>query len=123
MTQSLTDELEATLRKLDQLHEVWMQAQAYQGALTRLHYLAPLFEALQDDAKQVRQSMSPTAWLALRLALLRVWPAEMENLGQALITGDESFLRLVGYLGYVRGVLAVFGQVPPHNLSKDAEYQ
>lgn len=123
MTPSLTDELEATLRKLDHLHEVWVQAQAYQGALTRLRYLAPLLEALQVDAKQVRQSMSPATWLTVRLALLRAWPAEMENLGQALITGDESFLRLVGYLGYVRGVLAVFGQVPPHNLSKDAEYR
>lgn len=121
MARALTDDLDATIHELDRLNEVWMQTQAYQGALTRLRYLAPLVAGLLDDMRQVRLAISPTAWLGVQQTLLRAWPAEMASLEQALMTGDESFWRLVGCLGYVRGVLAMAHGASPRELSPDVE--
>lgn len=106
MTRSLTDELDATFREVDQLTEQWEQAKSYERSLVRLRFLSLNFEALVEDVRHARSSSSKNTWSHMSQVLWRERPSELASLGRVLMADDASFLRVVSYLGFVRGVLA-----------------
>lgn len=111
MRVSLSDELDATFRELDELAEQWNLAQTYERALMRMRYLAPGLAAIVEELRRVRESLPGERWAQLRMALLREQPAELEAVRRALLADDEQFMRLVSYVGFARGALAAIDGV------------
>jgi hypothetical protein len=112
---SLSDELDATFRELDELAEQGKLAQTYERALMRMRYLAPGLAAIVEEMRRVRESLPGERWAQLRALLLRERPAELEALGRALLADDEQFMRLVSYVGFAHGALVTIGDTPGSN--------
>lgn len=114
MTDSLIDQLDATLRTLNDLGEQREQAQLYERAITRLRYLTPSFATLVEELRRLRASLPGDSWAQLCVALTRERPADLEAVGQTLLADDERFMCLVSYTGFVRGALvALSGEIAP----------
>ena len=118
MKDTLTDELDVTFREVDRLTEQWEQAKSYERTLIRLRFLSSNFEALIEDVRRARSLSSRNTWSHMSQTLRHERPSELAALGQALKADDVSFMRVVRYLGFVRGVLAVLdaakaGDPPP----------
>jgi hypothetical protein len=118
MKGSLTDELDATIHEIERLTEQWEQAQAYERALVRLRFLSSNIETLLEAVRRARSSSAHDTWSHMSQVLWRERPRELAAVGRALTTEDASFLRVVSYLGFVRGMLAALDvtdtdDVPP----------
>lgn len=106
MKGSLTDELDATIREVDRLTEQWEQAKSYERTLARLRFLSSNIEGLVKDVRHARSLSSKDTWSHMSRVLWDERPRELASVGRALVADDESFLRVVSYLGFVRGMLA-----------------
>jgi hypothetical protein len=102
---SLVDDLDATIRELDDLAEAWEQAKAFEQARVRLRFLSSTVGEVVEDLTQVNSSLAGNNWSLIRPILLRERPDELDFLGRIVMADDVSFMRVVNYFGFVHGVL------------------